>query len=76
MGRNYDGIRGYALNAIQNNPSVRDNPQYADMIRAIQSGDAQAGQAIANKLLQNYGVSKEAAVSRGIQFFNFPMGGR
>lgn len=67
----YDGILGYAKNAINNTPEVRDNPQYKEMIAAIQSGDAQAGQRLANQILQQYGVSKGQALQRAFEFFGF-----
>lgn len=71
MANNYNGILGYAKNAINNTPEVRDNPDNAEMIAAIQSGDAQAGIAMANKILQRYGVSKGQAIQRAFQFFGF-----
>lgn len=75
MANDYRGILGYAQNAINSNPQLRDNPQFADMIRAIEQNDAQAGEALANQILQRNGVSKGAAINRAIQFFNLP-GGR
>lgn len=71
MANNYNGILGYAKNAINNTPEVRDNPDNAEMIAAIQSGDAQAGIEMANKILQRYGVSKGQAIQRAFQFFGF-----
>lgn len=67
---NYRGILGYAQNAINSTPEVRDKPEYAEMVAAIQSGDAQAGQRLANQILQQYGVSKGQALQRAFQFFN------
>lgn len=72
MANNYNGILGYGRNAINTTPEVRDNPNYADMIAAIQSGDAQAGQRLANQILQQYGVSKGQALQMGMKFFNLP----
>lgn len=69
MGNRYDGIRGFALNAIKSNPNVRNNPQFAQMIQAIQSGDAQLGQQLAENVLRNYGVTKEEAVMKGLNMF-------
>lgn len=71
---NYAGILGYAKNAINNTPEVRDNPQFAEMIQAIQSGDAQAGQRLANQILQQHGVSKGQAIQRAFEFFGFNNG--
>lgn len=71
MGQNYDGILGYARNAINNTPEVRNNPQYAEMIAAIQNGDAVAGQKLANQILQQHGLTKGQALQRAFQFFGF-----
>lgn len=68
---NYSGILGYGRNAINNTPQVRDNPEYAEMIAAIQSGDAQKGQMLANQILQKYGVSKGQGIQKAFQFFGF-----
>lgn len=75
MANDYRGILGYAQNAINSNPQLRDDPQFADMIRAIEQNDVQAGTALANQLLQRSGVSRGAAINRAIQMFNLP-GGR
>lgn len=71
---NFNGIRGYALNAIEQNPELRNDPQYQAMIKAIEQNDSQAGMALANQILQKYGVSKSQAIDRAIQFFHFPQG--
>lgn len=69
MANDYRGILGYAQNAINNTPEVRDKPEYAEMIAAIQSGDAQAGQRLANQILQQHGISKGQALAKAFQFF-------
>lgn len=66
------GILGYAMNMIQQNPQVRNNPEFAEMINAIERGDAQTGQALANKVLQQNGVTKEQGLSLAFQKLNFP----
>lgn len=68
----YRGILGYAQNAINSTPQVRDNPQNAELIAAIQSGDAQKGIALANQILKQNGVTKGQALQRAFQFFNLP----
>lgn len=68
----YRGILGYAQNAINSTPQVRDNPQNAELIEAIQSGDAQKGIALANQILKQNGVTKGQALQRAFQFFNLP----
>lgn len=76
MANNYDGIRGYAMNAIQQNPEIRDNPDFQDMIRAIEQNDAQAGIAMANQILKKNGVSQNQAIAKAIQFFKLGNLGR
>lgn len=76
MANKHDGIRGYAMNAIQQNQQIRDNPDYQDMIRAIEQNDAQAGIALANKILSQNGMSTGAAIIRAIQFFGLGNLGR
>lgn len=69
---NYNGILGFAIAQLQNNPNVRNNPQFQEMIQAIESNDSKRGEAIANNILRNYGVTKEEALGRAIQMFNLP----
>lgn len=69
---NAKGILGYAKQKIANNPQVRNNPQFAQMIEAIEREDASQGQALANEILQRNGVTLEQALSVAFQKFNFP----
>lgn len=71
MAGDYRGILGYAQNAINSNPQLRDDPENAELIRAIEQNDAQAGMALANKILQQHGVSKGQALARAFQVFGF-----
>lgn len=66
------GILGYARNMIQNNPNLRNNPEFAEMIDAIERGDAAKGQELAQKTLQRNGVTKEQGLSMAFQRFPFP----
>lgn len=72
MAGNYNGILGFAMKQLQDNPNVRSNPQFQQMIHAIESNDSKQGEAIANNILRNYGVTKEEALGRAINFFNLP----
>lgn len=69
---NGNGILGYARQMIANNPNLRNNPQFATMIEAIERGDASQGQALANEILQKNGVTKEQALSMAFQKIKFP----
>lgn len=71
MTNDFRGILGYAQNAIKNTPEVRDNPENAELIAAIQSGNAQEGQRLANQILQKYGISKGQGIAKAFQFFGF-----
>lgn len=66
------GILGYARNLIQSNPNLRNDPDFAEMIDAIERGDAAKGQELAQKTLQRNGVTKEQALSMAFQRFPFP----
>lgn len=49
----------FALNMIQRNPQIANNPRAQDMIKVIQSGDSARGQQLAENLCQTYGVTDE-----------------
>lgn len=66
------GILGYARNMIQSNPQLRNNPEFAEMIDAIERGDATKGQQFAQQILQRNGVTKEQALSMAFKKFPFP----
>lgn len=74
---NYNGILGYAMQMIKNNPNVAQNPNAQAMIQAIESGDEQAGTQLANNILQTYGLTKEQGLNIALQKLKFPnFGGR
>lgn len=74
---NYNGILGYAMQMIQNNPNISNNPQAQEMIRAIQSGDEQAGSQLADNILKSYGMTREQGLNVAMQKLRFPnFGGR
>lgn len=62
-------IRDVALNLIQRNPNVANNPAAQNYISVIRSGDNNTGSTIANNLCETYGVSKEEAVAKAKEFF-------
>lgn len=57
------------LNMAMQNSNIANNPRAQEMLRVIQSGDAQKGQQIAMNLCKTYGVSKEQAVSMATEYF-------
>lgn len=66
------GILGYGRKMIQQNSQLRNNPEFAEMIDAIERGDASRGQELANMILQRNGVTKEQALGMAFQRFPFP----
>lgn len=66
------GILGYGRKMIQQNSQLRNNPEFAEMIDAIERGDASRGQELANMILQRNGVTKEQALGMAFQKFPFP----
>lgn len=60
----------FALNLIQQNPALQDNPNAKEMIEVIRSGDTAKGEQIASNLCKTYGVDKNQAVQQARSFFN------
>lgn len=56
-------------NLIRQNPNLQQNPMTQEMIKVIQSGDAQRGEQIANNICQSYGMSREEAIQQAQQMF-------
>lgn len=56
---------------LRNNPNIANNPQAQNYIRILQSGNAQAGQQIAENLLKTYGMTKDQGMNQVRQFFHF-----
>lgn len=61
----------YLQSQLQNNPNIANNPQAQNYIQILQSGNAKAGQQIAENLLKTYGMTKEQGINRVRQFFHF-----
>lgn len=62
-------IYKFAMNMINNNPEVKNNPKAQAMINAIANRDASAGIEIANNLCKTYGTNPEEAIQNGLQWF-------
>lgn len=56
---------------LRNNPNIANNPQAQNYIQILQSGNAQAGQQIAENLLKTYGMTKDQGMNQVRQFFHF-----
>lgn len=60
----------FAMNMIQHNPQVMNNPMAQNYISVIQSGDAQKGQQLAENICKSYGMTPQQALQQAKQFFN------
>lgn len=55
-------IMNLATQMIQNNPQINQSPFAQAGINAILNNDAQAGEQLANNILQSLGMTKEQAL--------------
>ena len=60
----------FALNLIQQNPALQNNPNAKEMIEVIRSGDTAKGEQIASNLCKTYGIDRNQAVQQARSFFN------
>ena len=65
-----NNIMGLALDIIQKNPALANNPNAREMIAVIRNGDAAKGQQIAQNICNTYGVKPEEAISQARSFFH------
>lgn len=63
----------FAQRLVQTNQNNLPNAPWRDAaINAIMSGDAQAGQQIANNIMQSMGMTKEQMLEQARKQFNLP----
>lgn len=63
----------FAQQLVQTNQNNLPNTPWRDAaINAIMSGDAQAGQQIANNIMQSMGMTKEQMMEQAKKQFNLP----
>lgn len=63
----------FAQRLVQTNQNNLPNAPWRDAaINAIMSGDAQAGQQIANNIMQSMGMTKEQMIEQARKQFNLP----
>lgn len=63
----------FAQQLVQTNQNNLPNAPWKDAaINAIMSGDAQAGQQIANNIMQSMGMTKEQMMEQARKQFNLP----
>lgn len=60
----------FAINMLNQNPQVANNPRAQELLQVIQNGDSAKGEQIVNNLCNTMGVSKEQAIRDAKQFFH------
>lgn len=60
----------FAINMLNRNPQIANNPRAQELLQVIQNGDSAKGEQIANNLCTTMGVSKEQAIRDAKQFFH------
>ena len=63
----------FAINALNQNPNLKNNPRAQGLMEIIQSGDAIKGEQMAKNLCQTYGVSVDEGLKQAKTFFHIPM---
>ncbi len=63
-------LQQMAMNMLQSNPQVANNPQAQEFLNVIKSGDNQRGEEIARNMCQSMGVKPEDAYKQARQFFH------
>ena len=56
-----------AQNEMRNNPKMQQNQNVMNMMNVLQSGNQQAGEEMANQIIQSLGISKEQAMQQAMQ---------
>lgn len=60
----------FAINMLNRNPQIANNPRAQELLQVIQNGDSAKGEQIATNLCATMGVSKEQAIRDAKQFFH------
>ena len=58
-----------AMNMINKNPAIKNNPNAKELIDIIQNNDSVRGEQIAMNLCNTYGVTKEQAIDQAKRYF-------
>lgn len=60
----------FAMQMLQKNPNIANNPNAKQMINVLQNGTDQEREELARNLCSSYGVTPEQAVQQAKGFFN------
>ena len=62
-------LQAIALDILEKNPNIANNPRAKEMVDVIRSGDNARGEEIARNLCASYGVSPEQASQDAKRYF-------
>ena len=62
-------IANFAMNLLQRNPNMANNPQAQQLLQMIQNGDSAQGEKMAENLCETYGMTKDQALAEAKKFF-------
>ena len=65
-------LKDFALNMINGNPNVANNPNAQEFLNVIRNGDDVRGKQIAQNLCDSYGLTTDQAVQQAKRFFGLP----
>lgn len=65
-------LKDFALNMINGNPQIANNPNAREFLNVIRNNDDARGRQIAQNLCDSYGITPDQAVQQAKQFFNLP----
>lgn len=60
----------FAMQMLQKNPNIANNPNAQSMIDTLQNGSDQEREQLAKNLCNSYGVTPEQAVQQAKSFFH------
>lgn len=65
-------LKDFALNMINENPNVVNNPNAKEFLNVIRNNDDVRGKQIAQNLCDSYGLTTDQAVQQAKRFFGLP----
>ena len=65
-------LKDFALNMINGNPNIANNPNAQEFLNVIRNNDDARGKQIAQNLCDSYGLTTDQAVQQAKRFFGLP----
>ena len=65
-------LKDFALNMIDGNPQIANNPNAREFLNVIRNNDDARGRQIAQNLCDSYSITPDQAVQQAKRFFNLP----